>query len=169
MDKSTLKAEKELYLRLLSYVLPHWRMFALSLVTMLVTAATEPAFAALLKPMLDGSFVGKDLTMIRLVPLLLVALFLVRGVASVVSTYAISWVANRLVMDLRDLMFRKLVTLPTKFYDNSSSGTLISKLAYDVTQVTNAATSVQATTRVGSVIQRYPPNTTTRYTRAETQ
>jgi len=133
---------KELYLRLLSHVKPYWRMFALSLVAMVLLAATEPAMPALLKPILDGSFVEKDPTYIRLMPLLLVALFFVRGLAGYVSTVAMSWVAGKLVLDLRNMMFEKLITLPTEYYDDSSSGTLLSKVTYDVSQVTSAATNV---------------------------
>lgn len=133
---------KELYLRLLGYVLPYWRIFAVSILSMALVAATEPAFPALLKPILDGSFVNKDRSIMQWMPLLLIGLFLMRGIATYVSTYTISWVGNRLVMDLRDLMFRKLVSLPTHYYDDSSSGTLIANVAYNVSQVTNAATSV---------------------------
>lgn len=133
---------KELYLRLLGYVLPYWRTFAVSILSMALVAATEPAFPALLKPILDGSFVNKDRSIMQWMPLLLIGLFLMRGIATYVSTYTISWVGNRLVMDLRDLMFRKLVSLPTRYYDDSSSGTLIANVAYNVSQVTNAATSV---------------------------
>jgi subfamily B ATP-binding cassette protein MsbA len=133
---------RELYLRLLSYVFPYWRMFLASVVAMAVAAATEPAFAALLKPLLDGSFINKDPTLMLAMPILIIALFVVRGVTTYVSTYAISWVGNKLVMDLRDAMFRKLVAMPTRFYDESSSGTLIANVAFNVTQVTNAATTV---------------------------
>ena len=135
-------SSKKLYLRLLRYVLPYWRMFAISIVAMIVVAASEPAFPALLKPMLDGSFIKKDPTTMQLVPLLLVALFVGRGIANFVSSYCISWVANRLVMDLRAEMFRKLIYLPIPYYDHQSSGNLISKLSYDVSQVTGAATVV---------------------------
>jgi len=133
---------KELYLRLLSHVRPYWRMFAISMLGMVLLAATEPAMPALLKPILDGSFVAKDPTYIWLMPVLLVALFFVRGLAAYVSTVAMSWVAGKLVLDLRNIMFEKLITLPTEFYDNSSSGTLLSKVTYDVSQVTSAATNV---------------------------
>ena len=132
---------KTLYLRLLRYVLPYWRMFLLSIVSLTVVAATEAAFPALLKPMLDGSFVQKDPALMRLVPLLLIAIMLGRGIATFSSTYAISWVANRLVMDLRHAMFGKLVTLPTYYYDNSSSGNLIATIAFNVSQVTDAGTN----------------------------
>ncbi len=132
----------QLYLRLLGYVKPYWRTFALSIIAMAVTAATEPLLPALLKPMLDGTFIHKDDTVIRLAPILIVLIFFVRGVSSFVGTYAIGWVGNKVVMDLRKKMFDKLLTLPTQFYDNHATGNLISKLTFDVTQVTAAATSV---------------------------
>lgn len=131
-----------LYLRLLSYVKPYWRIFAASLLAMVVAAATEPMLPALLKPMLDGAFVKKDDTLIRLIPLLILLIFLVRGIATFISTYTISWVGNKVVMDLREEMFRKLLALPTRYYDDHASGNLISKLTFDVTQVTAAATNV---------------------------
>lgn len=131
----------QLYIRLLHYVKPYWRIFALSLLAMAVTAATEPLLPALLKPLLDGTFVHKDDTVIRLAPLFILVIFFVRGVASFIGTYAIGWVGNKVVMDLREEMFRKLQTLPTNFYDDHSTGNLISKLTFDVTQVTAAATN----------------------------
>lgn len=132
---------RTLYLRLLGYVKPHWRMFALSLVALVATAATEPLLPALFKPLLDEGFVAKDPDFIRWVPMLLLALFLVRGVTSFVSTYCMAWVGSRLVMDLRAAMFDKLMTLPTRYFDQNPSGQLIAHLAFNVTQVTQSATS----------------------------
>ncbi len=132
----------QLYLRLLQYVKPYWRVFAISLLGMVVVAATEPLVPALMKPMLDGTFVNKDQTMMRLVPIVIILIFLVRGVATFIGTYAINWVGNKLVMDLRNEMFNKLLCLPTSYYDDNATGTLLSKLTFDVTQVTTAATTV---------------------------
>ncbi|MGA9667381.1 MAG: lipid A export permease/ATP-binding protein MsbA [Gallionella sp.] len=132
----------QLYFRLLGYVKPYWRTFAISILGMAVTATTEPLLPALLKPMLDGTFIHKDDTVIRLAPVLILVIFFVRGVSSFVGTYAIGWVGNKLVMDLREVMFHKLLTLPTRFYDDHATGNLISKLTFDVTQVTNAATNI---------------------------
>jgi subfamily B ATP-binding cassette protein MsbA len=131
---------KQLYLRLLTYVKPYWRTFAVAIVAMVVLALSEPALPALLKPMLDGSFVEKDPAVIGLVPLLMIGLFLLRGIADYVSAVALEWVANKVVMDLRQAMFQRLVTLPTLFFDQHASGNLISRLTYDVNQVTAAAT-----------------------------
>ncbi|HQT29829.1 MAG TPA: lipid A export permease/ATP-binding protein MsbA [Thiobacillus sp.] len=130
-----------LYGRLLTYVKPYWRMFALSLVALILTAATEPMLPALFKPLLDQGFVAKDQAFIRWVPVLLLALFVVRGLTSFVSTYCMAWVGSRLVMDLRAAMFDKLMTLPTRYFDQNPSGQLIAQLAFNVTQVTQSATS----------------------------
>ena len=132
----------QLYLRLLGYVKPYWRAFMISIFGMVMAAATEPLVPALLKPMLDGTFVYKDETVIRLAPIFIVVIFLVRGLATFVSTYAINWVGNKVVMDLRNAMFGKLLSLPTHYYDDHATGNLISKLTFDVTQVTAAATTV---------------------------
>jgi ATP-binding cassette, subfamily B, bacterial MsbA len=131
-----------LYLRLLHYSAPYWRIFALSILTMVLVAATEPMLPALMKPLLDGSFVDKDPNTIRYIPFAMVGLFLARGLFGFVSDYTLSWVSNRVVFDLRAEMFGRLVNLPTRYYDDASSGALISKVSYDVTGVTAAATSV---------------------------
>ena len=132
---------RQLYLRLLGFVLPYWKPLGAGLLAMVMVASTEPLFPALMKPLLDGSFVQKDPTLMRMLPLVIVAVFLLRGIASFVSGYAVSWVANRLVQDLRERMFATLVRLPTQYYDNQQSGNLISRFTFDVLQVTGAATS----------------------------
>src|SRR3989454_10042329 len=72
----------------------------------------------------------------------LVGLFLLRGILTFTSSYFLAWVSNRVVLDLRAAMFSRLVRLPTRFFDDNSSGVLLSKIAYDVMGVTMAATSV---------------------------
>jgi subfamily B ATP-binding cassette protein MsbA len=132
----------ELYLRLLRQIVPYRHIFALSLLGMVIVALTEIALPALMKPLLDGTFVHKDEAIMRWMPVVILGLTAVRGSAEYMGSYAISWVGNRLVMDLRQAMFAKLLELPTPYYDDHASGNLISKLTYDVTQVTAAGTSV---------------------------
>jgi len=131
----------ELYLRLLSHVKPHWRVFALGCFGMAIVAATEPALPALMQPLIEGTFIDKDPQLIRWMPVVIVALFAIRGTAAYIANYSLGWVGNRLVTDLRNAMFAKLLALPARFYDEQPSGILISKLTFDVTQVTQAATS----------------------------
>ena len=147
MDTSPAPApsSRAIYQRLLAWVRPHWRMFALAVVGMVLTAATEPMFPALMKHLLDNGFAAPDRREQILIPLAMIGIFVFRGIATYVSGYAMAWVAAQVVMDLRRDMFRRLLLLPTRFYDDQSTGALISKVAYDVTNVTQAATGVLTT------------------------
>lgn len=130
----------QLYLRLLRHVKPYWVPFGLAMVALGVTAATEPIFPAILEPLLDGSFVHKQGGMLAWLPLVIVGLFLVRGTSSYASDYLMGWVANKVILDLRNAMFANLVRLPTLYYDDHTSGAVISKFTYDVMQLAGAAT-----------------------------
>ncbi len=133
------------YKRLLRHVRPHWRIFLVAILGTIVLAATQPAMPYLMKPLLDGSFVAKDPQMIILVPLLLIGLALVQGLATVVSSVAMESVATRVVFNLRELMLQKLLVLPTRFYDNNSAGVVLSKVTYNVEQLTTSASYVIVT------------------------
>jgi subfamily B ATP-binding cassette protein MsbA len=132
----------ELYLRLLRYVRPYRGVFALAVLGMVVVAATEPLMPALMKPLLDGTFVRKDASVMAWMPAIILALAVVRGFGEYVSGYCINWVGTKVVLDLRNAMFAKLLELPTAYYDDHPAGNLMSKVTFDVTQVTAAATSV---------------------------
>ncbi len=136
---------RRLYLRLLQYVKPYRGRFAGGLLALGVVAATEPAMPALMKPMLDGTFVDKDPLLMTWIPALIVGLFLVRGVAGYISDYAVAWIGTRVVLDLRVEMFERLLTLPTPFFDRSASGNLMSKVSFDVANVMTAATNALTT------------------------
>jgi len=136
---------KQLYLRLLGYLRPYRIPFALALLATAVIASTDPAIAGLMKPLLDGSFVDRDPAAIRFFPLVLVGLFVIRGIASYLSGVGMAWVGSRVVTDLRQQMFAKLLRLPGEFYDSRTSGELISKFAYDSAQLMGATTGVLVT------------------------
>jgi subfamily B ATP-binding cassette protein MsbA len=131
---------RELYLRLLAYVRPYRRQFAGSVLAMILLALTEPAIPALLKPLLDGTFVEQDPVFMFWTPLLLVALFLVRGLLTFASGMGIAWVGGMVVQDLRHAMFARLLVLPTAFYDTSITGILLARVTHNVAEVANAAT-----------------------------
>jgi subfamily B ATP-binding cassette protein MsbA len=111
---------------------------------MVLAAATEPLLPALIKPLLDGGFGTRGAP--ALAPIwfaaAIIALFALRGVLSFLAAYCLNWVGHRLVLDMRGEMFSKLVRLPARFFDDQSSGALLSKVAYDVSGVTAAATRV---------------------------
>ena len=131
-----------LYGRLLSYAKPYWPGFALAALAMLVTAATETAFPALLKPLLDNGFAGASSFQVWWVPTAVLTIFLLRGTSTFLSVYAMNWIANSVLRDLRQAMFNKLLTLPASAFDARSSGQLISRVIAEVNGVTSAATNV---------------------------
>jgi subfamily B ATP-binding cassette protein MsbA len=135
----------QLYSRLLAQLRPYRTQFVLSLVATALIALVDPAIAALMKPMLDGTFIARDPYLMKVVPLALVGLFVVRGLASFASGVGMSWIGSRIVTNLRQQMFAKLLRLPTLFYDARTSGELISKFTYDSAQLIKATTQVLVT------------------------
>jgi subfamily B ATP-binding cassette protein MsbA len=135
-------SSSQLYLRLLTYVRPYWVVFSLALLGMVISAATEAGLAAAVKPFLDGTFVNKDPLLMKWMPVGLIVIFLLRGLGSFLGTYGGAWVGTKVVADLREAMFAKLLTLSSRYYAENMSGKLLSKVSYDVTQVTEAATIV---------------------------
>jgi ATP-binding cassette, subfamily B, bacterial MsbA len=133
---------KEVYLRLLGYVRPYWKLFVLALVAMIGMAATEPLFPALMKPLLDKGFSGTARDDIYLAPLAIIAIFVVRGVLGYFSSYAFAWVSNRVIADLRRAMFARLIRLPAEYHLAHPSSTPVTKIAYDVAGVASMATTV---------------------------
>ncbi len=132
---------RDLYFRLLGYIRPYWRMFGLSILGLIVLALTEPALAAMMKPLMDGSFGSQDPDHIRIVPIAIVGLFVVRGVSQYIASVALAWVSQRLVTDLRQAMFERILALPSRFFDATATGNLLSKINFDVNQVAGAVTS----------------------------
>ena len=133
---------KELYARLLQHVRPYWKQFGLGIASTVLVALTEPAIPYFLKPLLDGTFVERDPRFLFWSPILLILLFAVRGALNLASGVAFAWVSGKLVLDLRQLMFERILGLPTQYYDAHASGMIITKVTHNVTQVTTAATKV---------------------------
>ncbi len=125
--------------RLLRYVRPHWAILAGALAAMTVTALTQPLFAALLKPLLNGSFAHRPVAYLHWIPLFVFLLFVVRGVSAFVSNYGMAWVGRRVVEHLRGDLFDHLLGLPAAEYDRRSPGTLVSIFSYNAEQVATTA------------------------------
>ena len=139
-----MKSEKsaQLYLRLLGYLRPYSLVFSISIFGMILAAATEVALPIVIKPFLDGTFIDKDPSLMTWAPIALVLIFLVRGVGGFIAQYASAWVGNKMVMDLREEMFEKILVLPLKYFHEHSSGSQLSKFTFDVSLVQYAATQV---------------------------
>ncbi|MDH4324488.1 MAG: ABC transporter transmembrane domain-containing protein, partial [Betaproteobacteria bacterium] len=143
MPSTRSHSSRALYLRLLSYVRPYTKAFALALAGMIAAAATEPLFPMLMKPLLDGGFAAAGTSAWPPIAFAaaIVGIFVMRGIFSFFSHYSMAWVADKVVLDLRAAMFARLVRFPTRVFDDQSSGALLSRVAYDVANVSAAATT----------------------------
>lgn len=137
IDKSA--TNYAIYSRLLEYVVVYWRPFAISLFGYLIFAAAQPALAALMGQLVDSLQAGKAQT-IYWIPLATVIIVFFRGIGSFLGGYYIAKVANNVVHTLRCEIFDKYTTLPNDYFDNQNSGHLLSRVTYNVQQVTSAAT-----------------------------
>ena len=129
------------YRRLLHYAAPYWRRFLLAVIAMMVYAALGPAFAKLIQPLIDGSFVNNDPSVLRMAPLVLIGLSVLRGIAGFCGDYYSGWVSRRVITDLRQDMFGQFLNLPCATYDKSSSGQLMSQLLFNTEQVAESLTN----------------------------
>ncbi len=131
---------RDIYLRLLRYVLPYKGVFAIAVAGMLVVAAGETAFVALLKPIMDDGFINRDAQLIKWLPLLLVIVLLVRGIGHFIDTYCMDWVGRKVIFDLRGQLFNKQLHLPEQHFDHNPSAGMVSQIIYDCEQVSTAST-----------------------------
>ncbi|MDR2788995.1 MAG: lipid A export permease/ATP-binding protein MsbA [Candidatus Accumulibacter sp.] len=141
----------KIYFRLLRYLRPFIGLFVVSLLGFIIFASAQPMLASILKFFVDGlteperstfhdiPMLG-DLDLAYGVPLLLVAIVFWQGVGSYLGNYFLSRVSLGLIHDLRIALFENLLRLPNAYFDQNNSGHLISRITYNVTMVTGAAT-----------------------------
>jgi subfamily B ATP-binding cassette protein MsbA len=143
----------KIYFRLLSWVRPYWGMFALSILGFLLFASAQPMLAGILKYFVDGLAnpdaalfpnAGwrwmRELRLIYAVPLLIVLIAAWQGLGMFLGNFFLARVSLGLVHDLRVALFNSLLKLPNAYFDHHNSGHLISRITYNVTMVTGAAT-----------------------------
>ncbi|NBT77577.1 MAG: lipid A export permease/ATP-binding protein MsbA [Betaproteobacteria bacterium] len=128
------------WVRLLRYTRRWIRGLILGFFCMILAAATEPVFPALMKPLLDHGFGGERTFSLWLVPAAVIGIFVVRGFATFTGNYVLNWVGQQVLRELQREMFARLMQLPTE--GMGSTGGLITRIALEPTHVTAAATRV---------------------------
>ncbi|WP_301103227.1 lipid A export permease/ATP-binding protein MsbA [Propionivibrio sp.] len=147
MSKSNAQlSSRQLYLRLLGYVRPYWRAFVAAIACMGISSIVEPVFPAVMKNLLDNGFSqARDSWDWLIYPGIILGVFLTRAILGFIGDYAMSWVSNNVVAELRRAMFARIVELPASYFSDHTSGRLMSRVAYDVGGVAGAATGALTT------------------------
>ena len=133
------KAKASLYLRLLQYVRYYWWVLVIAIVSSMIFSGVDAGFTYLLKPILNKGFIDRDLHFVQLLPFLVIGAFIVRGLTYASATYFMAVVSRGVIMRFRQVIFRHLLRLPASYYDNISSGQILSIVIYNVGQVANAS------------------------------
>ncbi|MBT8765601.1 lipid A export permease/ATP-binding protein MsbA [Metapseudomonas boanensis] len=154
----------KIYLRLLGYVRPYIGLFFISIIGFIIFASTQPMLGGMLKYFVDGltnpdavlfpnvPYVG-DLKLLQAVPLLIVLIAAWQGLGSFLGNYFLARVSLGLVHDLRVALFNNLLVLPNRYFDSHNSGHLISRITFNVTMVTGAATdAIKVVIREGMTV-----------------
>ena len=121
--------------RILSLLSPYKARLSLALVAMLVTAATEPAVASMMKLLLDKGFSETRTFSLWMVPLFVVGIFVIRGISTFTTSYLMSSVSGRLMQTLRQQMFARLLDVPLSYYKDNSTGKVLSAMMIEVQQI----------------------------------
>ncbi len=121
--------------RVWRFVQPYRWVLLLAVFGVALDAAVQGAFALLLQYILDDVFGRRDPFYIRLVPWTIVGLFFLRGVGNYIGTYGVNWVGRRVIMDIRNRLFRKYLSLPAHFFDRHPAANLMARMTFDIEQM----------------------------------
>src|SRR5215467_1475538 len=129
------------YRRLFGYIHPYrYRLFWAILCGVLLSGTTALA-ALLVKPVLDQIFIDRDTTKLALFPLVIVLLYVVRGLLGYGHSYLMRWIGQRIIRDMRDQLFAHVQAMPLTYLQARHTGTWISRMINDITLIERAVTS----------------------------
>lgn len=129
--------DRQILLRLLQYLRPHYKLFIAAILTTIVVAASETSMPALMKPLLDDGFTGKLNSTLWVVPFLLVGLAMVRSLSQYASNYLLTKITSNVLCLLRQQMFSRLMYAKTEVFLNSTASKLINTIVFEVGNALN--------------------------------
>jgi subfamily B ATP-binding cassette protein MsbA len=143
------------YRRLLGYTAPYWPLLAFAVVAMVVEAVAGGLFVQLMDPLVNRGFVHPEPRMAVILPLEIIGLFLVRGVAGYVTDYGMARAGRSMVRDLREQIIGKYLRMPSSHFDVESVPSMVSRLNFDTEQVAQAGTDAAKAMITDSLIVTY--------------
>lgn len=126
------------YLRLLSYIKPYKQRLIEAVVCIVVAAAANLYLPWVIKDMIDKVLAARDMDMLNLICVGIVVIFFVRGIFYYGQGYLVSYIGQRVIVDVRDVLFRKLQRLPISFFDRHQTGEVMSYISNDVAALQSA-------------------------------
>ena len=127
-----------LYLRLLKYILPYMHRLMMAILCTVMASACNLYLPWIIKDVVDKVLVQKDTFMLYVIAISIVVIFIIRGLFFYGQSYLMSWVGQKVVIDIRGEIFRKLQRLSLAFYDKNKTGTIMSYVTNDVAALQTA-------------------------------
>ncbi len=140
-EQSEVKAPV-VYRRLWTYVAPYRLLGLIAFLGMSATAVIEASLVYLLEPLMDEALVAQNLETARWMPIAFIGIFIARGIAGFATEASLGWIGRNVISELRRDVFRKFLTLPTRYFDARHTGPLLSRMTYNVEMVAESVTSV---------------------------
>ena len=126
------------YIRLLGYIKPYMRRLAEAIVCIIVAAGANLYLPWIIKDMIDKVLAEKDMAMLNVIAVGIVVTFFIRGIFYYGQSYLVSFVGQRVIIDVRDVLFQKFQRLPLSYFDRHQTGEIMSYIANDVAALQNA-------------------------------
>ena len=126
------------YMRLLAYIKPYTRRLALAVVCIIMAAGANLYLPWIIKDMIDDVLMSKDMVMLNLIAVGILVVMFTRGVFYYGQSYLVSYVGQRVIIDVRSVLFRKFQRMPLSYYDKQQTGTVMSYITNDVAVMQSA-------------------------------
>lgn len=126
------------YARLLHYVVPYWRRGVAAIIAMILGALTMLAVPWIIRNIIDEVLAAKNLVALNWIAFGILVLFFLRGVFSYMQGYLMSYIANRVIIDIRNEVYARVQRLSLRFFDTRKTGSLMSRLTNDIGALQNA-------------------------------
>ena len=126
------------YMRLLAYIKPYTRRLALAVVCIIMAAGANLYLPWIIKDMTDDVLMSKDMVMLNLIAVGILVVMFTRGVFYYGQSYLVSYVGQRVIIDVRSVLFRKFQRMPLSYYDKQQTGTVMSYITNDVAVMQSA-------------------------------
>jgi subfamily B ATP-binding cassette protein MsbA len=142
----------DLYRRLFAYLRPHAPALAVGTVLAVVVAAMEGSIAWLVKPAMDDVFIRRDVTMLKLIPLLFLGAYVAKGLARYGQSYLMAAVGERVIARLRRDLYAHLQQMSLSFFTSRHTAELMSRVVTDVNRLARLSSTVLVMTIRQSVM-----------------
>ena len=147
-------ARYHLLTRLVPYLRPYWPLLALGGVLALVVSGSEAFIAWLVKPAMDDIFLKRDVTMLRLIPLVLLATYVIKGAGRFGQSYLMASVGERVIARIRGELYAHIQSMPLSFFASLHSAELMTRVVTDVNRLARLSSTVlvMAVRHVGTIV-----------------